>query len=83
MPRLAHRLGPFPNGFADTVCDARENAPSYDQSSGGAVRLCPRTIRDLVALGVFTPIRLTPRGHYRFREEEVERLASDERKVAV
>lgn len=41
----------------------------------------PQGIRELVALGVLHPVRLTPRGHYRFREEEVERLTSDERRL--
>jgi DNA-binding transcriptional MerR regulator len=43
----------------------------------------PRTIRLFAQLGVLTPIRVREGGNLRFAEEEIERLAGDERKVAV
>jgi DNA-binding transcriptional MerR regulator len=43
----------------------------------------PRTIRLFAQLGVLTPIRIRDGANLRFAEEEVERLASDQRRVAV
>ena len=39
-----------------------------------ALRIGVERVHELVALGVLTPVRLTPRGHFRFRVEDVERL---------
>jgi excisionase family DNA binding protein len=38
----------------------------------------PEHIRVLVARGLLKPVRLSPRGRYRFRVEDVERLIAGE-----
>jgi DNA-binding transcriptional MerR regulator len=43
----------------------------------------PRTLRLYAQMGLLEPIRMTERGHLRFRERDIERLAGDGRKVAV
>jgi excisionase family DNA binding protein len=44
------------------------------------LRCSPKHVRNLVADGVLEPIRLSPKGHFRFRAEDVERLISGEPK---
>jgi DNA-binding transcriptional MerR regulator len=41
----------------------------------------PRTIRLFAQLGVLTPIRVREGANLRFREDEVEQLASEDRKA--
>jgi excisionase family DNA binding protein len=38
----------------------------------------PKTVRELVATGRLNPVRLSPRGHLRFRVEDVEALIAGE-----
>jgi excisionase family DNA binding protein len=42
------------------------------------LRCSEARIRELVAEGRLTPLRLTPRGHYRFRANDIERLIRGE-----
>jgi excisionase family DNA binding protein len=39
----------------------------------------PKTVRELVATGRLNPVRLSPRGHLRFRLEEIENLIAGEK----
>lgn len=44
--------------------------------------LSPRRVRELAAAGVLPATQLTPRGHLRFRREDVERLLEPPRGAA-
>jgi excisionase family DNA binding protein len=43
------------------------------------LRCTPATVRELVNGGRLRPIRLSPKGHLRFRLEDVERLIAGEK----
>jgi hypothetical protein len=43
-----------------------------------ALRCTPKRVWELAAAGVLEPVRLTPRGHMRFRTADVERLIAGE-----
>jgi hypothetical protein len=81
VPRPCETLQRFPLRFCRYRRYASEDSPSLDRAVAERYSYTPQGIRELVALGVLHPVRLTPRGHYRFRAEEVEQLVSDERKV--
>lgn len=42
------------------------------------LRITAGHVQNLVVEGVLTPVRFTPRGHYRFRTEDVDRLIAGE-----
>jgi excisionase family DNA binding protein len=44
-----------------------------------ALRCTPATVRELVNAGRLSPVRLSPKGHLRFRFEDVERLIAGEK----
>ena len=43
-----------------------------------ALGCTPKTVRRLAAVGVLEPVRFTPKGHMRFRAEDVEALIAGE-----
>ena len=55
----------------------RADAPAHLMTTrevADVLRLTPQRVQHLVARGVLRPIQLTPRGPFRFRAADVERL---------